>query len=479
VKRTQQSVIRAAAPEVLAILIATAGVAHLSAQASNPTSASNPFFGSVTARLSTEGVLKLSLDDAIGLGLKNNLGLRKTENDEKSVQGQKSEAFQNFLPTLILTGSTGVHQQNLVANGFSPSVMKEFGYAGVSPITREELTEGRIRFSQTLFSAPVIATWKAADAAERAADFARQNARSEVVQQVASTYLHALAAASEVENARALETEDQLLLRHARAAHEAGTASNLDELRARVQLQAQQQALIASQNVFKKNLILLKREIGLDSGQQIVLTDSSPYSDLTMQTPEELCALAYKSRPDYQQLQSQAIEFQAIRSAYRSRRLPSLSFGGYYALSQVGSIGSNGNFAAVGTLNFPLFREAGLRGDTDAAQARLEAVHAQLADLRGQIDLQVRSALLDVRATAKLVEVARSSVELATRALADETDRVNAGVDDNLPLVTAQSTLASAESALVESLYQYNFSKLALARAAGALETQYRAYLGK
>ena len=52
-------------------------------------------------------------------------------------------------------------------------------------------------------------------------------------------------------------------------------------------------------------------------------------------------------------------------------------------------------------------------------------------------------------------------------------------MDDNLPLVAAQATLAAAESGLVESLYQYNLSKLALARAAGVLEAQYRLYLGR
>jgi outer membrane protein TolC len=169
----------------------------------------------------------------------------------------------------------------------------------------------------------------------------------------------------------------------------------------------------------------------------------------------------------------------AIHAAYRSQRLPSLSFGGYYGVSQVGGAGSHGNFAAVGTLSVPLFREAKLHGDTEAAQAQLDAVNAQLDDLRGRIDQQVRSALLDVNATARLVEVARSNVDLATRALSDESDRVNAGVDDNLPLVTAQATLASAQSNLVESLYQYNLSKLALARAAGVIEQQYRVYLGR
>jgi outer membrane protein TolC len=104
-------------------------------------------------------------------------------------------------------------------------------------------------------------------------------------------------------------------------------------------------------------------------------------------------------------------------------------------------------------------------------------VNASLADLRVRIEYQVRSALLDVKATSELVDVARSNVDLAARTVSDETDRVNAGVDDNLPLVTAQATLAEAQSNLVESLYEYNLSKLALARAAGILEQQYRVYL--
>jgi outer membrane protein TolC len=142
-------------------------------------------------------------------------------------------------------------------------------------------------------------------------------------------------------------------------------------------------------------------------------------------------------------------------------------------------VGTHGTFVAQGTLSVPIFREANIRGNEQASRSQLDSVNAQLDSLRGQIDQQVRSALLDVDATAKLVEVSRSNVELATRALSDETDRVNAGVDDNLPLVTAQATLANAQTVLVESLYQYNVSKLALARAAGILEQQYRVYLGR
>jgi outer membrane protein TolC len=456
----------------------------LHAQGPNPTSAANPFFGSVTARPVSDEALKLSLDDAIALGLKNNLGLKEAENSEKSLQGQKNEVLQYFLPAIALTGDLGVHQQNLVAMGFGPDTVKEFSKlvtipANFSFITRDDLTEGKIQFGQVLFSGPLISAFKAVGAAERAAHFSKMSARGEVVQQVAAAYLHAIAASSEVDNARAQETTGQVLVRHAHEAHVAGVVANLDELRARVQLQAEQQALIAAQNALEKDLILLKREIGIDPGQKIVLTDPAPYSDLASQTPEEVRVVAYKNRQDYQTLQNQVTAVKAVHAAYRSQRLPTLSFGGYYGVSQVSGAGSHGNFAAQGNLSFPLFREAKLRGDTDAAQAQLDAVYAQLADLRGKIDQQVRSALLDAGATAKLVEVARSNVDLATRALADETERVNAGVDDNLPLVTAQATLASAESNLVESLYRYNLSKLALARAAGIIESQYRVYLGR
>lgn len=472
---------------VVAALLGSGVAIPAFAQGPNPSSAANPFFGSVVAQPKSDENIKLGLDDAVRRGLENNLGLKQAESQENVLHGQRNQALQQFLPTITLTGDTGFYEHNLAAQGFSPSVFKKFASAfppgaplpKISLITKDTLTQGQIHYTETLFSGPVIAGWKAAGAAERAAHFGKMTARGEVVQQVATAYLHAIAASSEVDNAKALVARSQVLLDHAHAAHEAGVSANIDEIRAKVQLQSQQQLLLAAQNQYQKDLILLKREIGLDPGQNIVLSDPAPYSDLTEQTPEEVRATAYKNRQDYQNLQNLVVGYKAIHAAYRSQRFPTLQFNSYYGTSTVNGAGTHGNFLAMGTLSIPIFREAGLRGNEDASQAQLDAVNAQLADLRIHIDQQVRSALLDVAASKQLVDVARSNVELATAALSDETDRVNAGVDDNLPLVTAQASLASAESTLVQSLYRYNVSKLSLARAAGVLELQYRDYLGK
>jgi outer membrane protein TolC len=452
----------------------------------NPSSTQNPFFGSVTAQPRTSEIIKLSLDDGVRRGLENNLGLKQSESQENVLHGERNQALQQFLPTITLTGDTGFYQHDLAALGFGPNVAKKFtgnfpsGTVPTLPlITKDTLTQGQIHYSQTLFSGSVIAGWKAAGAAERAAHFGKMTARGEVVQQVATAYLHAIAALSEVDNAKALVAQSQVLLNNAHASHEAGVVANIDEVRAKVQLQSQQQLLLASQNQYEKDLILLKREIGLDPGQDIALSDPTPYSDLVEQTPEEVRAVAYKNRQDYQNLQNLAVGYKAIHAAYRSQRFPTLQFNSYYGTSTVNGAGTHGNFLAMGTLSVPIFREAGLRGNEDASQAQLSAVNAQLADLRIRIDQQVRSALLDVAASKQLVEVSRSNVELATSALSDVTERVKAGVDENLPLVTAQATLALAESNLVQSTYRYNVSKLALARAAGVLELQYRDYIGK
>ena len=59
---------------------------------------------------------------------------------------------------------------------------------------------------------------------------------------VGTQYLLALADAAQIENAQALEKADEVAYQQAKDSHDAGVGTNLDVLRARVQLQTQQQA---------------------------------------------------------------------------------------------------------------------------------------------------------------------------------------------------------------------------------------------
>jgi outer membrane protein TolC len=298
-----------------------------------------------------------------------------------------------------------------------------------------------------------------------------------VVLNVGNQYLQTVADQSQIDSAEALLRADEVLLKQAQAEHEAGTAARLDELRARVQYQTQQQKVIAAQNAFEKDQILLKREIGVPVEQKIQLTDTSPYADLEEMSIEDARRLAYHSRQDYQGSQHQVRSAQLTRSAARYERLPTLTASGNYGVTGLTHGLYHGTFVAMAELRLPLFKEAQFRGDADVAAAQESDAVNRLANLKQQIDQQLRDSLLDLSSAQALVHVSQQNVDLATRALSDANDRFSAGVEDNLPVVQAQATLSRAQSQLIADTLAYNQAKLGLARNLGIVDTQYQIYL--
>src|SRR5262249_15285127 len=115
----------------------------------------------------------------------------------------------------------------------------------------------------------------------------------------------------------------------------------------------------------------------------------------------------------------------------------------------------------------PIFLGGRIHGETLQADALTKQRRAELNDLQDKVEFEVRSAYLDLNATAEQVEVARSNVEVARRTLAQSQDRYASGVTDNLEVVQAQEAFSAAEENYINSLYGFNFAKLSLARAVG------------
>jgi outer membrane protein TolC len=100
----------------------------------------------------------------------------------------------------------------------------------------------------------------------------------------------------------------------------------------------------------------------------------------------------------------------------------------------------------------------------------------ELENLRGQIDYEVRNALLDLTAANTQVDVAKSNVELANQTLTQGRDRFAAGVTNTVEVVQAQQAVADANESLISAQYQYNVAKVALARALGTAEENMQLY---
>ncbi|MHB1839684.1 MAG: TolC family protein [Acidobacteriaceae bacterium] len=446
----------------------------------------NSVYGSVSSGPPVATVLPLSLDDAVRRGLQSNLQTTLARQDRQIVSGERLEAINFLMPNVTWEAERQRLQIDLAAEGFSSKLIHSFppglippqDLNSIPPVVTVNAVIAQANLDQSLFDLRSFELYRAAKEEISAVDFSYQSSRGQVIQTVADSYLQALAAAANLANAQGLLATNAEILRQTTLKHQAGVVAKLDELRARVEYQQQQQVVIAQKNAFEKAKIELNREIGLPADQPIQLTDGTPYATLSTMPLEEALQLAYANRQEYLYLKAKLRSAQYQSRAARYERLPTLTFKSNYGVT--GTVGSiyHGTFLAQGTLSIPLFKEAEFRGDRDVADAAASNAMSQLANFRQQIEAEIRDNMLDVAAARQLVDVARSNVDLSNATLNDATDRFRNGIDDDLPVVEAQSSLAAAEAQLVNSLYQYNVAKIALARSLGIVDREYRQYLG-
>ena len=436
--------------------------------------------GNVKVERATTGPLSLSIDDAVSYGLERNLRLISDRANQRIVKGDQLLVKNAIVPALSATASTNTQEINLAAMGFKPSLLVGIpGFpSNFATIVKVDVTQAQLNVNQTLFSLPDYELLRGAQAEFEVVNMNTLNGRGDLVLSVGTAYLKILADQSNLANAQALERSAKTLFDQATAKRDAGVGTNLDALRGQVEYQNRLQQRVSAENALAKDTIQLNRIMGLPAEQQLLLTDTAPFEQLADMDLDRAKATAYQRRKDYLSLLAQLRVADRERLAVKYQRLPTLAFGGYYGVIGETEGLYHGAFAATGSLKFPIFREAGQRGDTEVITAQLMALHQREADLRVAIEAQIRANMLDVNSSHELVKVAQSNVELAQQELSDEQDRFAAGVDDNLPVVDAQASLAGAQAQLVQALYQFNGAKLQLARSTGIVESQYRTYLG-
>jgi outer membrane protein TolC len=282
-----------------------------------------------------------------------------------------------------------------------------------------------------------------------------------------------------VDSTRAQVKTAQTLVQNDTDLNKHGLIASIDLLRARVEFQTQQQRLIAAENQTAVDKLTLARIIGLPNGQQFRVTDSVPYAALDSVTQEQALQQAYSTRPDYLSVKEQVRAAELTRQAVSAENYPTLSTDTNY-----GDIGSpnfgtsHGTLGFAVTLNVPIFQGSRVRADKLQADAALQQRRAELADREGEIDQQVRTAFLNLKSSSELVSVAQSNIDLAGQTLAQAQDRFRAGVADNLEVVQAQESVASATQSYITSLNAFNLAKISLAQAIGIAEKSALQYLG-
>jgi outer membrane protein TolC len=428
------------------------------------------FNGSVPVSEATPAPVNLSLGDAIVRGLQTNLGLLTRENSSTTARAEKMRLLSALLPTVTAELSMTEQQINLATFGISlPGVP-----AIVGPAHYQE-AGGYSDF--TVYDARTRKAWRSGNESLRAAELSAKDARDLVVQAVASAYLRIIATTARVDATRVQVETAQALYERARDQHRAGTSPAIDELRSRVELKTQQQQFLSLQNQVAKDKLSLARAIGFPSGQSFEITDKAPYKPLDNIAPSEALQRAYASRADYQSAQAQVKAAELTYQAASAEWLPTANINSNYDLVGPTFASSHGTFGVTGSIKVNVFDGGRRKADMLEAAATVKQRKEQLANLRGQIDEEVRAALLDLNSAADQVMVAQDNVELANQTLAQARDRFAAGVTDNIEVVQAQESVSSAQQNLISSIYAHNLAKVSLARGLGATEANLKIFI--
>ena len=228
-------------PIALAEVTGTPRTAVQTGQNNYQTLSQSPYLGGVPAGRFSATPMALSLNEAVALGLRQNLGGVLAADIVTDAQGQRWQALSELLPHVITDTGFGVHQINVkAAFGLTipnePSIIGPFGYF-----------DSRAYLTQSVFDWAAIERARSSRAQLNAAEYGSKDVREIVVLVIVSNYLLAIADRSEVESATSQRDTAKALFQQTSDQKTAGLASAVDVLRSQVQLQSREQKLIVAQ----------------------------------------------------------------------------------------------------------------------------------------------------------------------------------------------------------------------------------------
>jgi outer membrane protein TolC len=328
----------------------------------------------------------------------------------------------------------------------------------------------RAFLTQNVFSLSLIQKWRAAKTGVEVAGLDAEVTKRDTMATVGLIYLETLRAKAAVEARRADVLLNEELLRLATERKAAGMATRLDVTRSKVQLENERQRLLAAEIAEGRATLNLIRVMGISFDVQVVLTDELTMVPVPEQTMKEALQLAQDNRTELKAQKRRERLASLSLSSVKSERIPSMQ-----ATGEVGMIGNQipdmltTDGVAV-LMTVPIFDGGQREGRISERRSivRQEAINTQ--DIQYQVTLEVRDALLTLNAAKQQVAVAEESLKLSLTELELARERFAVGVATNIEVTNAQTSVAQARDNLIQGLFNFNASRISLARAQGRIQ---------
>lgn len=156
--------------------------------------------------------------------------------------------------------------------------------------------------------------------------------------------------------------------------------------------------------------------------------------------------------PDSLKFEPDSMASLAERVSYLERRAPSAGLGGLGALFGNLPFGQPNSYTATLNGSQVLFSGGKVGAALRIADSYLQAAQFELNEQTAEIELQVRSAYYRARLAQELAGISREAVDQATRFLATERIRLDAGTGSELDVLRAEVSLANLQPPLIDAV---------------------------
>jgi outer membrane protein len=414
-------------------------------------------------------VLQLTLDQAVALAVKQNTTAQIAVLTYAQSLQDKNIARADLLPQANAKVSDEAEKVNLLA---------QFGGKTPFPGFPKTLGPYQVFSAGPSIGAPVfdLTLWRRYQAAQSTVNSSKANSlstREQVILLVVSQYIGTLRAVANVRASQSRVILAQALYDQAADLQKEGVGTGIDTLRSNVELQNEKQRLIEAETDRETSLFGLSRLLNLDPRQAIELGDSLSFFDTPQPEVEPSIELALAERQEWKALESQIKTAEFQKKASQDSRLPSLRFDGDFAY-----VGTSGNttlptYTYQASVNMPLFTGGRIHAQVVRADLEIKKLEQQQDDLRNQIALDVKTALINLNSARNEVQVANLGIQLSKEEVDQARDRFKAGVANNIEVIQAQDSLARANDNQIAALYRFNQAHADLARAIGQMEKVY------
>ena len=413
------------------------------------------------AQQEKDSVLNLDLATALKIAHDNNPTIKIAELEIQRVDYSKKEALGNLLPSL---SASGQYTNNIMKSVmFMPeSFSQMMGGQKYMEIGYKNSYTGSISAGLPLVN---FSLWEQIKSKQCEIDLILEQARAskiDMTKQVKDAYFAVLLAKNSLKVLERSINNAKETLKRTEAGFEQGVVSEYDLIRAKVQVNNLNPSYIAAKNGLELAVLQLKMILSLPQEQEIVFLENlEDFSDRIVSVTDAESERAVNNNSELRQLDLNIMSLQHNLKMVNSQHLPSLSaFGQYtyqtqaedFRFSEYNWVGS----AAVGLqLSIPIFNGRTVVNKAKQLKISLQELQLQKQYASDGIDLQIQSAINNMKAAQEQLSVNKDAISQAERGYEIAKVRYQTGSGTILELNDSELSMTQANLNYQQSLYDF------------------------